>query len=526
MEVNRKPVFERSINHPANRERRNETIRAFLGGVSLDAQDILYRYPEDTLRTVEQFKRHVAKTYTQEDRRVIFSALDLALVAHERNGIEKNRIRKDKITPYIKHPVEIAGAVAGMDRTIPLTLRDTEKTKIKLPVKQHPYKAEVVAAALLHDVLEDVYLPLSQDHRIGIGRKQRDIHWPEVIGYHIKGAGATPDQVRRINTMIQAVTKYYQHDFDASVREGIVNSSLFQTFIDAVGSRGSNKSPVVIEREVVRTLSDLHRMFAVCFPKGENGLPLVKDETIEDFYGALAIKLHDIENNLETGVRTDKIIRAHLLAHFARFFGLPVASRLGIHLIVNNEYDITSIGSGFNSEAMQMVVEYCAEENDPSLRPKINIGPISITPEATQIPITTYAELQERKGPRKNAPMLQYKCTVDDKVFAFLGQGSGMEVRVGNRKGFTLERINASIQDLIREYGRQVEYYLIERVSGTNSTGILRFQDAQPNAHSVIAQGSVVGASKVPEHRLLELFDGTSMSTMEILAKMSPLRLD
>lgn len=522
----RKGLIERSINHPANRELRNGVIHTFLEGVPRDARDILNSYPEDTRRTVERFKRHVVKSYKPEDHNLILSALDLSIVAHERNGIVKNRTRKDTVTPYIQHPVEIAGAVAGLDRKIPLTLRDQEKTKVKLPVRQHPYKAEVVVAALLHDVLEDVYLPLSGDRRVGIGRKQRDIHWPEVIGSHLKAAGGTPDQIRRVNTMVQAVTKYYQHDFDTSVREGIMTSSLFQTFIDAVSSRGSSKSPVVIEREVVRTLSDLHRMFAVCFPKGEEAMPQINDGTMEDFFGALAIKLHDIENNLETGVRTDKIIRAHLLAHFARFFGLPIASRLGIHLIVNNEYDITSIGAGFNNEAMNMVMEYCAEESDPTLRPKISTGPFTITPEATQIPITTYAELQERKGPRKNAPMLQYKCTVDDSVFAYLGQVSSKAVRIGDRKGFTLERVNSSIQDLIREYGRQVEYYLIERVTGTNSVGIVRFQDAQPNAHSVIALGSGISASKVPEHRLLEAFDGTSMSTMEILAKMSPLRLD
>ena len=38
----------------------------------------------------------------------------------------------------------------------------------------------------------------------------------------------------------------------------------------------------------------------------------------------------------------DKIIRAHMLAHIDRIFGLPTASLLGIHLIVNNNYDVFS----------------------------------------------------------------------------------------------------------------------------------------------------------------------------------------
>lgn len=522
---------ENSINHPANKEIRTNYIKSFLMRVPLEAQDILYQYSVDsdeTVRTVEQFRRHIAQTYNAPDRKLIFGALDLAIVAHERNGIVQNRTRKDKVTPYIKHPVEIAGALAGMDRSILLPISEHEDATVVLPVRQHPYKAEVVVAGLLHDVLEDVYLPIAIDGdsniKTNIGRKQGDIHWPELIGAHLKFAGATEKQVRAVNVMVQAVTKYLHHDFAASVREGIIDSDLFPTFINAVQRRGANKSSVVVEREVVRTLSDLHRMFAVCFPKWHDGGTQITNESLELFFGALVIKLHDIENNLETGVRSDKIIRAHLLAHFARFFGFPVASRLGVHLIVNNEYDITRVGEGVNADAIKMVMKYCDEEKDPTLRPELKTGPLTIRPEATQIPITTYAEQQEHDGTHKHSPVLQYKCTVGDEVFGYLGQAGERSVSITDQKGFDLKRINTSIQELIREYGRQVEYYRIERIDG-ESIGVVRFQDAQPNAHSVLAQGSAIGGKKVPEHRLLKRFDGTSYSTMDILAKMSPLRL-
>ena len=91
------------------------------------------------------------------------------------------------------HPVGIASALAGMDRDVELPIADSKGGVAVLPVRQHPYKAEVVVAGIAHDVIEDVSLDVNGIISItkipfaAIGRRSGDIKWDEFMKEYFRG---------------------------------------------------------------------------------------------------------------------------------------------------------------------------------------------------------------------------------------------------------------------------------------------------------------------------------------------------
>ncbi len=529
------PAERRSINHPVYSELKHSELSRFINFIPLRSIEIQAQYSPEVQNQVNKFKEHVTSTYNPLERTFILNALDLAIVAHQDNQIEQHRTRKERINgevvPYIVHPIGIASALAGMDRDVELPIADSEGGVALLPVRQHPYKAEVVVAGLLHDVIEDVYLDVNGNAQndkaphMFIGRRDGDIKWSEFMREYFRTKKMPSDSIEDVVVMVNAVTKYDSSTITNEIQNDILSSPLYNTYIKRLKKLSPDQNEEERENQSMRILLDLHKIFRTTLYNEETGMVEINNVTLRRFYGALAIKCQDIINNLESsGVRKDKIIRAHMLAHVVRIFGLPTASLLGIHLIASNNYDVFSDEQNITSEKMRKIREYISLEADPSLRPLLKLNDITFVPNAVQMPINSTAEQRLSKKNKYN-PALQYRVTTSPEMFELLAKKNrSLVVFKFNEAEHSLNQIKTQTQKRIKRTGRKCEYYFAVSETGSVSA-IIRFQDNQPSAHTILSLTSEEDADKVPEHRFLFPFDGTAQSTMRIIGAMSPFSL-
>ncbi len=525
----------RSINHPVYSELKQSELSRFIGSIPLRSTEIQAKYSSEVQNQVNKFKEYVTATYSPVDSYFIFSALDLAIVAHEDNQIAQNRTRKELVNgekvPYIVHPIGIAAALAGMHREVELTLSDASGDAATLPVHQHPYKAEVVVGGILHDVIEDVYLDVNgknQENKTPhafIGRRDGDIKWNELMREYFRTKNVPTESIEDVVVMVNAVTKYDSSTIEENVQNDVLGSPLYSVYTKRLNKLSPDQSPEERDGESQRILLDIHKIFRTTLYNEEAGKVEINSVTLRRFYGALAIKCQDIINNLESaGVKKAKIVRAHMLAHVARIFGLPSASLLGIHLIVGNNYDVFSDKQDITDEKIRMVRQYINHEANPNLRPLMKLDDISFVPNAVQMPINSTAEQRLSKKNRYN-PALQYRVTASPEMFALLTKQKLTDtVFKINESKHTLVPIKTETQKLILSSGRKCNYYNAVDEFG-KVTAIIRFQDNQPSAHTILSLVSNEDADMVPEHRILTPFDGTAQSTMRIIGAMSPFSL-
>lgn len=525
----------RSINHPVYSELKQSELSRFIGSIPIRSTEIQAQYSSEVQNQVNKFKEYVTVTYSPVDSYFIFSALDLAIVAHEDNQIEQNRTRKELVNgekmPYIVHPIGVASALAGMYREVELSLSDEPGDVATLPVRQHPYKAEVVIGGLLHDVIEDVYLDVNGKNQDSlaphafIGRRDGDIKWNELIREYFRTKKVPSGNIEDVVVMVNAVTKYDSATIPEEVQKDILDSPLYRAYTKRLKKLSPNQDLKERDGEALRILLDIHKIFRTTLYNEETGSVEINNVNLRRFYGALAIKCQDIINNLESaGIKKAKIIRAHILAHVVRIFGLPSASLLGIHLIVSNNYDVFSDKQNITDEKIKMVMEYLNLEANPNMRPLMKLNDISFVPNAVQIPINSTAE-QRLSRKKKYNPALQYRVSASPEMFELLTNKKRSEtIFTINEATHTLVPIKTETQKLIRRSKRKCEYYYAVNTEGTVSA-IIRFQDSQPSAHSILALASDEDADKMPEYRIVVPFDNTARSTMRIIGAMSPFSL-
>jgi len=492
-----------------------------------------------TRDAVAEFRRKINDGgYSSNDKELILSALDLATVAYQDNDHKSLRMRRQTVMfegnrvqiPYIQHPLSVAQAMVGEPRLVRLTeTADQGAEQIDLKVHQHPYKAEVIAAALLHDVIEDVRLTVDEATQIEGIKK-----WNDYLKSYF--SNLEPNRVNSIITMINAVTKH--KELPKKAREIIQESLIFGTIINQLYDSGkTGKDGEAVNEQVTRSLSDLHAMIQRCFGMGSD--LHFDDQSFLNFYGALAIKCHDVENNLEDGgVREDKRIRAQLLALFARIYGLPVASRMAAHLIIDTHHDMywhEGDGEQNLQESIELVREYSHFERSRQ-KPIFTILGKRIQADAIQIPIQSIDEITQTKGFR---PALQFRITVNENNAELLstvknayhapeGNYLPIKIRNANYLGVPIAEVT---QQRILESGREC-YYFNVYLAGTDGEidpdnnkliAVYRIQDAQPTAHDVLHRDSTVFPTAVPESRLISgVYDGSPKSSMEVFSVMAP----
>lgn len=418
-----------------------------------------------------------------------------------------------------------------MYRDVELSLSEDSRDVATLPVRQHPYKAEVVVGGLLHDVIEDVYLDVSEKNQEStaphtkIGRIDGDIKWSEFIREYFRAKKMPANSIEDVVVMINAVTKYDSSTITDEIQNDILSSPLYNAYVKRLKKLSPDQSEEERESQSLRILLDIHKIFRTTLYNEDSGIVEIDNVTLRRFYGALAIKCQDIINNLESsGVRKDKILRAHMLAHVVRIFGLPTASLLGIHLIASNNYDVFSDEQNITAEKMRKIREYIRLEADPSLRPLLKLNDITFVPNAVQMPINSTSEQRLSKKNKYN-PALQYRVTSSPEMFELLAKQNRYPVVFKfNEAEHSLNQIKTQTQKRINSTGRKCEYYFAVSESGSVSA-IIRFQDNQPSAHTILSLTNEEDADKVPEHRFLLPFDGTAQSTMRIIGAMSPFSL-
>ena len=87
------PTERRSIHHPVYKEVKRFELSGFINLIPSRSTEIQTQYSSEVQNQVNKFKEHVISTYNPLERTFILDALDLAIVAHEDNQIEKNRTK-------------------------------------------------------------------------------------------------------------------------------------------------------------------------------------------------------------------------------------------------------------------------------------------------------------------------------------------------------------------------------------------------------------------------------------------------
>ena len=275
------PTERRSIHHPVYKEVKRFELSGFINLIPSRSTEIQTQYSSEVQNQVNKFKEHVISTYNPLERTFILDALDLAIVAHEDNQIEKNRTRKELLNgekvPYIVHPVGIASALAGMDRDVELPIADSKGGVAVLPVRQHPYKAEVVVAGLLHDVIEDVSLDVNGnnlDNKIpfaAIGRRSGDIKWDEFMKEYFIGKNISNELIEDVVVMVNAVTKYDSSSITDSVLQDVLNSPLYIAYTKRLKKLSPDQDSEERDGQSSRILLDIHKIFRTCLYNENTG---------------------------------------------------------------------------------------------------------------------------------------------------------------------------------------------------------------------------------------------------------------
>jgi len=486
-----------------------------------------------TRDAIAEFRHKLARSeYSKEDRQFINSALDLAIVAYQDNDHKKLRVRKQTVSvrgmrhqiPYIQHPLTVADAMLGEPRLVKLGgSAESGAESTHLRVDQRAYKAEVVAAALLHDVIEDVRLKKPQQKLLIEGRER----WSEFMrGYF---GSFRSEQVESVITMVNAVTK--RVPLRDAVRTKIYESRVFQTVRDQLPYGSTQETDEIIDDQVIRSLSDLYTMLQTCFGMGSD--LHFDSQSFMNYFGALAIKCHDIENNLEDGgVREDKRIRAQVLALFARIYGLPVASRIAAHLVTDVEHDMFwGHGNERNNlnEAQKLVNTYALLENEqkkPELTFYKNGEKFPLRSDAVQIPIFSSDEIENTRGFK---PVLQFLFRLDDNEFldeveqTYRAPQAYLRINWRSSEYVGIPVCEAS-QEVILDAGRRCYYFNVYHArdgvidpKNPRLTAIVRMQDTAPTAHDTLRQDQDVDPVQIPESRILSRdYKGSPQSAMRV----------
>lgn len=528
-----------------SRSARSETTKtterkAFIHAVPRRAIEIIQNpsFLQYTRDHILEFKHRIAGSdYTNEDKDFILRALDLSIVAYQDNDDTRLRQRKQTVQyggkdvniPYVEHPLSVAAAMMGEPRTIKLHSTDTQdKDAIEIIVRQDPYRAEDVVAALLHDVMEDSKLRLKDG---GILRGEKA--WTTLMRDYF--SEVRPELVDATITIIKAVTKY--ETIPTGLLRIIEQSPAYVATIQLIETHmARTKSSEEIHKEVGRSLSDIHKMITTCFGMGDD--IHFDEQSFQNFFSALAIKCHDVEHNLEDRkVRDDKLVRAHILASFARLYGLPVASRIAAHLIVSNQFDMFW-GMGDHErnllegkETVRLYGQFEKERHRPTFM--IDGEPLKV--DSLQIPILTPDEITT-PGPTKAEEfrsVLQYRITVlNPNVLAQIKTRFNMADEYSEPmnieyegKRFVGYPVREPIHDVILDSGRECYYFNVYSTTGRGKNlkkrlaGIYRFQDTGPSAHDVLKLGSRVEARDVPETQIIQkMYDGDPESSMDLLS--------
>lgn len=490
-------------------------------------------YTRDNLA---DFRMKIATSqYSPDEQRLITSALDLAIVSYQDNDHTSRRVRRQTVqigeerfrVPYIQHTLSVAEAMIGEPRLVRMAeTKDAGEAPVDLRVHQHAYKAEVVAAALLHDTVEDVRLKKPRFGLLVEGREQ----WSAFLRSYFKDFDVR--SVESMVTMITAVTKRDQ--LREMAKKQILESEVFQAVRNQLPQRSNLEEEVMTDTQLLRTLSDLYTMLQSCFGTGSQ--LHFDNQSFANFYGALAIKCHDIENNLEDGgVREDKRIRAQILAIFARIYGLPVASRIAAHLVVDAQHDLFW-GHGNevkNLKAATKLVQIYARLEEQREKPSLtffrNGNTAQIQADAVQIPILSLDEVQHTPGFR---PVPQFRFVSADpnflrdiKAHYFAPEGNYLHIAQRGRR-FVGVPVYEETQQAILESGRQCYYFNVYRsVDGMPDPknpqliAVVRIQDEKPTAHDVLQQGSSIMPVLVPEARLISSgYHGDPASAMQVFS--------
>lgn len=552
-------MAEKLLRRLSERPRKSDRLQ-FINSVPERAGGIL-RHPSFLPYTrdhVEEFQRRVTDGgYSESDRKFILGALDLAIVAYQDNERISLRERKQTVQfmgrdvpiPYIEHPLSVAMAMIGVPRRTKLHTAGPEGDKtIEIDVRQDAYRAEVVVAALLHDVFEDSRIRLPKGGVIE-GAKA----WTQLMEEYFnkeRFMDLKRESLDSVLTMINAVTKY------KNIPEGLLNavkdSEVFHRVTSLMEShKSSDKSFEDIENEVARSLSDMHKIISTCF--GIGGDTHFDEQSFQDFFGAKAIKCHDIEHNLEDArVSEDKLIRAHILATLARIYGLPVASRMAAHLIVSNQFDMFW-GMGDRAENLKEgreTVRLYGHFEKIGHRPEFKVAGQPLQVDALQIPILTPDEIAASDGEKEAdfRSVLQYRMTIKDRMingelikaktvldqiehaYNQANEYNPVQISYVNDKDrkekYVGYPIREQVQTEILDTKRRCYYLKVYRLGvGKNKkqigrlAGIFRIQDDQPSAHEVLKLGSVVKATDVPETAYIRNnYDGDPASSMNIFS--------
>lgn len=478
---------------------------------------------------IKRFFTHVDQEngiYNAEESEFLKRTLKVATVFHQMNEAPGKddrhpnpNFRREKYPdgspiPYITHPLAVAGALAGLGRVIKL---GHGEQKHNLPLQQQPLRAEIVAAGLLHDVVEDVRYGEVQGESLF-----------EITEAYV-GSGVRFNKTKR---MVQAVTHETRGSIDDTTKRMIHQSRLCQAMDADLMSHTDPKDLEEVRKKLVYTLVDINKLFQVGFPHASVGMTTPED--IEVFFGAFAVKLHDMENNLETDVRRDKLMRAHLFAAVARAMDYPVASRLALHLIADQNYSLFG-RSHANEQEQELVGTYLKEEAIPQQLRKLSVKRSSnsrLTAElqitANQIPITLASERRGDGG--VTDPVMQYKIHLP-RPFLWLArtraEDKAFKVPAVLKDGTecTLVRMTNPGHARMRKWKRDVVYYRAIGNEDGKTLAIVRCSDNKPTPYDLIRQNSTAAIEDVPEVNMVPEYDGTFKSTLTLLGEFSPFTL-
>lgn len=234
-------------------------------------------------------------------------AIDQGLViarTHETNAVEDRRNRKFDKQPYILHPLAMAQEAMRM--------------------RQHP---TIVAACLMHDVLEDVKL----------GTLQSPTDWMAHIESAFDGY-ADRDRLMRILRAELKTESLSRLEGKNEVVHFYTNTSLGKTALDYLRQlRGNGSVPTDKDREhIAEVLYDLNRMMSDSY--------IAKGDGKKEFDPSiLIVKILDTWQNLQTpgfwktqltspdkdAKTIAKLLRARVLTNIAEFLGMrKVASEM------------------------------------------------------------------------------------------------------------------------------------------------------------------------------------------------------
>jgi len=271
--------------------------------------------------------------YSPQEKELILTAAKIALVGHQENSIEGRQHRKEERDekgnplPYFIHPLRVAAQIVAKN-----------------------LDHITVAAALLHDVPEDVSLEI--DH---LGIKISDLpeeadpnilSWFDVIPGLLSSYSPDPEEkdVKVLTEIVRLDTKT-KDPTKVSPPKGIFGRIVKKAMADYYQGEGQIKEEE--EKKIALMVADLERLFTA----------LLKDP---ELIRALLVKITDVVDNTRDlrsngkVVSPYKIIRAVLLANTAFWLGdFPSFATIYNHL--GNRINPATIKPRLNNHRQNLI---------------------------------------------------------------------------------------------------------------------------------------------------------------------------